>query len=92
MIVSLEALGTNAYNRYAMCPAGNNNKNGDDSPKTLDDKIIKLHLRNLDNEWVKNVCNSWHYSLKRSPLTHRPYQYILLTSNSDFKKKVKILF
>ena len=22
MIVSLEALGTNAYNRYALCPAG----------------------------------------------------------------------
>ena len=22
MIVSFEALGTNAYNRYAMCPAG----------------------------------------------------------------------
>ena len=38
MVVSLEALGTNAYNRYAMCPAGNNNKDEDNSPKTLSDK------------------------------------------------------
>ena len=54
MIVSLETLGTNAYNRYAMCPAGqfwivqqdtyrpkccrNNNKDEDNSPKTLNDK------------------------------------------------------
>ena len=28
MIVSLEAFGTNAYNRYAMCLAGNNNEKG----------------------------------------------------------------
>ena len=26
MIVSLEAQGTNAYNRYAMCPAGRSSK------------------------------------------------------------------
>ena len=78
MIISLEALGTNAYNRYAMCPAGirtgdprrtnkersskfregsrvrqtteegrrtywlkrcgNNSKDEDNSPKTLNDK------------------------------------------------------
>ena len=56
MTVSLEAQGTNAYNRYAMCPAeegrrtyrpkhcGNNNKDEDNSPKTLN----KLRLRNLD--------------------------------------------
>ena len=28
---------------------GNNNKDEDNSPKTINDKIIKLHLRNLDN-------------------------------------------
>ena len=39
MIVSLEALGTNTYNSYAMCPAG----------QTLTINIIKLRLRNLDN-------------------------------------------
>ena len=43
MIVSLEAKRTNAYNCYAMCPAGrcgnnNNNKDEDKSPKTLNDK------------------------------------------------------
>ena len=47
MIVFLEAQGTNAYNRYAMCPAGrmalwkrcaNNNKDEGNSPKNL--KII----------------------------------------------------
>ena len=50
MIVSLEAKGTNAYNRYTMCPAeegwriyqpkrcGNNNKDEDNSPKNLNDK------------------------------------------------------
>ena len=56
MIIFLEAQGTNAYNRYAMCPAGvrqtpeegrrtyrpkrcgNNNKDEDNSPKTLNDK------------------------------------------------------
>ena len=38
MIVFLEAQGTNAYNRYAMCPAGNNNKDEDNSPKNLNDK------------------------------------------------------
>ena len=27
MIVSLEAQGTNSYNRYVMCPAGNIKKN-----------------------------------------------------------------
>ena len=38
MIVSLEAKRTNAYNRYAICPAGYNNKDEDNSPKTLNDK------------------------------------------------------
>ena len=55
MIVSLEAYGTNAYNRYAMCSrvrqrpeegrrtyrlkrCGNNNKDEDNCPKTLNDK------------------------------------------------------
>ena len=38
MIVSLEAWGTNAYNRYTMYPAGNNNKDEDNSRKTLNDK------------------------------------------------------
>ena len=28
---------------------GNNNKDEDNSPKTLNDKIIKLRLRNLDS-------------------------------------------
>ena len=37
MIVSLEAQGTNAYNRYAMC-YGNNNKDEDNSPKNINDK------------------------------------------------------
>ena len=43
-IDSLEALGTNAYNRYAMFPAGHiakrwliNIKDEDNSPKTLND-------------------------------------------------------
>ena len=72
IIFSIEALGTNAYNHYAMCPAGfnkwrsskfcivsrvqqtpeeglsiyrlkrcgNNNKDEDNSPKTLNDKTI----------------------------------------------------
>ena len=55
MIVSLEALGTNSYNRYAMCPAEegrrtyrlkrcrNNNKDEDNSPKTLMIELICLH-------------------------------------------------
>ena len=54
MIVSLEAQWTNAYIRYAMCPAGqtpeegrrtyrpkrcgNNNKDEDNSPKNINDK------------------------------------------------------
>ena len=47
MIVFLEAQGTNAYNRYTMCPAGwrngyrrcgNNNKYEDNSSKNLNDK------------------------------------------------------
>ena len=42
IIVPLEAKGTNAYNRYAMCPAeqrcGDNNKDEDTSPKTLNYK------------------------------------------------------
>ena len=56
MIVSLEAQGTNAYNHYAMCPigqtpeegrstyrlkrCGNNNKDEDNSPKTLNDRLV----------------------------------------------------
>ena len=39
MIVSLEALGTNAYNCYAQCTRwGNNNKDEGNSLKTLNDK------------------------------------------------------
>ena len=37
LIVSLEAKETNAHNCYTMCPAGNN-KDEDNSPKTLNDK------------------------------------------------------
>ena len=56
MIVFLEAQGTKAYNRYALCPAGhmaeegwrtyrpkrcgNNNKDEDNSPKNLNNKNI----------------------------------------------------
>ena len=59
MIVSLEAYGTNAYNCYAMCPAGQtpeegrrtyrpkrceNNKDEDNSPKTLNDNGLYSFL------------------------------------------------
>ena len=59
MIVSLEALGTNAYNCYAMCPAEegrrtyrpkhyrNNNKDEDNSSKTLNDKKDFLYINIL---------------------------------------------
>ena len=35
---------------YRLKCCGNNYKDEDNSPKTLNDKIIKLHLRNLDNK------------------------------------------
>ena len=34
---------------YRLKRCGNNNKDDDNSPKTLNDKIIKLRLKNLDN-------------------------------------------
>ena len=34
---------------YRLKRRGNNNKDEDNSPKTLNDKITKLPLRNLDN-------------------------------------------
>ena len=34
---------------YRLKRCGNNNKDEDNSPKILNDKIIKLRLRNLDN-------------------------------------------
>ena len=58
MIVFLEAQGTNAYNRYAMCPAGGHIgrnvveitiKMKTTVRKTLMININKLRLRNLDN-------------------------------------------
>ena len=65
MIVSLEALGTNSYNRYAMYPAGHNNKdirynNNNNSVeitikmktivwKLLMIKITKFRLSNFNN-------------------------------------------
>ena len=53
MIVSLEAYGTNAYNRYAMCLAGNvveiTIKMKTIVRKPLMIKINKLRLRNFDN-------------------------------------------
>ena len=63
MIVSLEAKGTNAYNCYAMCPAGHLKKAGGHIgrkvveitikkktivQKPLMIKIIKLHLKRSD--------------------------------------------
>ena len=51
MIVSLEAQGAKAYNRYAMCPAvvEITIKMKTIVRKTLMIKINKLRLRNLDN-------------------------------------------
>ena len=49
MIVFLEAQGTNAYNRYAMCPVEITIKMKTIVRKTLMIKINKLRLRNLDN-------------------------------------------
>ena len=57
MIVSLEALETNAYNRYVMRPAGNNNKYEDNSLKTHNDKTrLYLKLPMHIFEWIFMLC------------------------------------
>ena len=57
MIVSLEAQGNNAYNRYAICPAGNNNKDEDNCPKTLNDKnnnVVFFFVSDLEIMYSNN--------------------------------------
>ena len=67
MIVSLEASGTNAYNRYAMCPAGQITiKMKTIVRKPLMIKINKLRLRNFDNKQLDSYLKGpkklrfWH--------------------------------
>ena len=56
---------------YQQKCCGNNNKDEDNSPKTLMIKIIKLHLRNLDNKliglvlfYAKRLGNCIHIFVK----------------------------
>ena len=76
MIVFLEAQGTNAYNRYAMCPAGqswktyrlkrcgNNNKDEDNSSKNLNDKNQQASSQRWCNVYH---CRKWRWQPKFKP-------------------------
>ena len=57
---------------------GNNNKDEENSPKTLNDKIIKLRLRNLDNlfESQEVILQSlvWRIYTKCQEIVKRLYE------------------
>ena len=58
MIVFLVAQRTNAYNRYAMCPAGNNNKDEDNNPKNLNDKNQQASSQKFRQLAVNSTANA----------------------------------